>query len=85
MYLANAYPNSALSAATLTVIALVMAGTLVIWLVMVFLADRPGSGKAAARQADGRLAVVERPERAAQDEHSEAGHASAGSRHGAAA
>jgi hypothetical protein len=51
MYLASAYPNSALSAGLMAVIALVMAGTLVIWLGLVFLADG-SSRKKGAPQAD---------------------------------
>jgi len=40
MYIASAYPNSALSALTMMVIGLVMAGALAAWLGLVFLADR---------------------------------------------
>jgi hypothetical protein len=40
MFVASAYPNSALSALSLMVIAFVMVGTLAIWLGLVFLADR---------------------------------------------
>jgi hypothetical protein len=40
MYIASAYPNSALSALTMMVIGLVMAGSLAAWLGLVFLADR---------------------------------------------
>jgi hypothetical protein len=38
--LASAYPNSALSALTMMVIGLVVAGSLAAWLGLVFLADR---------------------------------------------
>lgn len=40
MYLASAYPNSALSALTLMVIGFVMAGALAVCIGLVFLADR---------------------------------------------
>jgi hypothetical protein len=57
MYLASAYPNSALSAGLVTVIALVTAGTLAVWLGLVFLADRSSREKGAP-QADSHLAVA---------------------------
>lgn len=85
MYLASAYPNSAISAATMTAIALVTAGSLALWLLLVFLADRKGSGKAAAPRADSHLAVVTQPDQAAEDKHEEAGHAPADGRSAAAA
>ena len=69
----------------MTVIALVMAGTLVIWLGLVFLADKRGSKKENAQVAGSHFAVVAQPDEAAEDEHSEAGHARADGRHGAAA
>lgn len=78
MYLANAYPNPALSAGLMAAIAVVAAGSLAIWLVLVFLADRNGSHKAPAPQADDHRAAVAQPDRAAEDEHSEVGHAPAG-------
>jgi hypothetical protein len=84
MYFASAYPNSALSAGLMTVIALVMASTLAIWLGLVFLADR-SSRKMGAPQADRHLAVAVRPDEAAEEEQDEAGPAPAGQRHGAAA
>ncbi len=40
MILASAYPNSALSALAMMTIGLVAAGTLALWLGLVFLADR---------------------------------------------
>jgi hypothetical protein len=40
MNLASAYPNSDLSALSMTIIAVVMASTLAAWLILVFLADR---------------------------------------------
>ena len=85
MHLATAYPNSALSAGQLTIIAVVMAGTLLIWLGLVFLADRRGTKKVAARPSDSHLAMVAQPDWAADNKHSEAGHAPADGRHGAAA
>jgi hypothetical protein len=81
MYLASAYPNPALSAGLMTVIALVMAGTLVIWLGLVFLADR-SSRKKRAPQADSHLAVAGRPDEA--EEERDRGPAPAGQRHEAA-
>jgi len=83
MYLASAYPNSALSAGLMTVIAFVMAGTLAIWLGLVFLADR-SSRKKGAPLADSHLAVAGRPDEAGEEEQN-AGPAPAGQRHGAAA
>lgn len=44
MDLASAYPNSDLSAFSMTVIAVVMACTLAAWLILVFLADRGPRG-----------------------------------------
>jgi hypothetical protein len=40
MNLANAYPNSDISAGAMTVIAVVMVAVLVFWLVMVYVAAR---------------------------------------------
>lgn len=83
MSFASAYPDSALSAGLLVLIALVMVGALAIWLGLVFLADRGprmDSGRAATR-----LPVMAQPDKAAEDEHSGAGPAPAGRRHGAAA
>jgi len=40
MFLASAYPNSALSAPAMIIIAFVMAASLAAWLGLVFLADR---------------------------------------------
>jgi hypothetical protein len=52
--IASAYPNSALSPLTMTVIALVVAGTLAVWLGLVFLADRePRKPTAAPPRAKG--------------------------------
>ncbi|HEX9042871.1 MAG TPA: hypothetical protein VF838_17950 [Trebonia sp.] len=84
MELASAYPNSAISGVMMAVIALVAAGTLAAWLILVFLADRQGSAKE-TRQPDMPAPVVAAPDPAAEDEHSEAGHVPADGRHGAAA
>jgi hypothetical protein len=40
MYLASAYPNSALSALTMMIVGLVVAASLALWLGLVYLADR---------------------------------------------
>ena len=45
MDLASAYPNSDLSALSMTVIAVVMVCTLAAWLGLVFLADRQPRGQ----------------------------------------
>jgi hypothetical protein len=83
MDFASAYPNSAISAGAMAAIAIVAAGCLAFWLVMVFLADR-SSGRA-SRQARSQDTVVARPDEAAEDEHGEAGPAGVERRHGAAA
>jgi hypothetical protein len=83
MYFASAYPNSALSAGTLTVMALVMAGTLAIWLGLVFLAGR-STRKEGAQPADSHLAAAARPDEAAEEEQDEAAPAPAGQRREAA-
>jgi hypothetical protein len=82
MYLASAYPNSALSAGALTVLALVMALSLALWLILVFRAD---SGSARDTQRVKRRLNVAAPEETAEDEHSDADHVPADRRHGAAA
>jgi hypothetical protein len=84
MYLASAYPNSALSAGLMTIIALVMAGALAIWLGLVFLADRT-SRRDATPQAGSDLAVVTHPDGAAEDDQNGACPAPADRRHEAAA
>lgn len=73
MYLANAYPNSAISAGAMMAIAFVMVGVTGIWLAMVYLADRQSHPKPMAEHD------------IAEDEHSEAGPATAGQRREAAA
>jgi hypothetical protein len=62
MYIASAYPNSALSALTMMVIGLVMAGSLAAWLGLVFLADRQ------PRKARGDAALAA-PDDTTEDEH----------------
>ncbi len=84
MDVASASPNSAISGAMMTVIALVVVASLAAWLILVFLADRQGSAKE-TRQADVTTPVLTALDSAAEDEHSEAGHAPADGRHGAAA
>jgi hypothetical protein len=49
MNLSSAYPNSDLSALSMTIIAVVMASTLAAWLILVFLADRQPRPRAGAR------------------------------------
>lgn len=82
MYLANAYPNSALSAGALTAIALVIVAVLAFWLIMVYVADRPGREKN-VRENQSTQPVAELDE-ATQDRHSEASPAPAVHQHGAA-
>jgi hypothetical protein len=54
MYLASAYPNSALSALTMMAIGLVVAASLALWLGLVFLADQdPHPPKALSRESKG--------------------------------
>ncbi len=84
MDVASAYPNSAISGAMMAVMIVVMLGTLAAWLILVFLADSHGSARE-TRQADVPTPVLAALDPAAEDEHSEAGHASADGRHGAAA
>lgn len=82
MYLASAYPNSALSAGALTLIAVVMACCLAFWLIMVFMADK--SSEKHTWQADSHLRVAE-PDQEAEDGHRGAGPASADREHSTAA
>ncbi len=84
MDVASAYPNSAISGTMMAVIALVMTACLAAWLILVFLADSHGSAKE-TRQADAPAPMLAGLDPAAEDEHSEAGHAPADGRHGAAA
>jgi hypothetical protein len=54
MYLASAYPNSALSALTMMIIGLVVMASLAAWLGLVYLADRnPHAPKALPRESKG--------------------------------
>lgn len=73
MDFASAYPDSAISAGAMAAIALVAAGCLAAWLIMVFLAARTPHP------------VVARLDEAAEDEHSEAGPAPVDRRRSAAA
>jgi hypothetical protein len=78
MDLASAYPNSAISTGAMLAIALVMAGSLAFWLVMVFVADRQRRNSS-ARLAAGPAAelagpVPAGPDETAEDERSGAGH-----------
>lgn len=82
MDIASAYPNSALPAWSLIVLALVMAVSLGLWLILVFRADK--SCASDTRRAKGHLNAAA-PHEAAEDRHSDTGHAPAGRRHGAAA
>jgi hypothetical protein len=71
MYLTSAaYPNSDISAAAMTLIAVVMACVLLFWLGSVYLAER--SSQARARQARNSHPVLTSQGHAADDEHSEA-------------
>jgi hypothetical protein len=97
MELASAYPNSALSAGAMAAIVVVMAGGLIVWLVLVFLADRKTS-ELSARRAQPTVpapvpattvatagADVTGPDDTTEDEASEAGHGDDASRRRAAA
>jgi hypothetical protein len=62
MDIASAYPNSDLSALSMTVIAVIVAGTLAAWLILVFLADRqPRSHVPEADQAETEAAQAGSP------------------------
>jgi hypothetical protein len=89
MDLASAYPNSAISAGAMLAIALVTAGSLAIWLVMVFLADRKTTD-VSARRAPQPVAAAAGPalagtDETAEDEQDEAGYRDATGRRQAAA
>ena len=60
MFLASAYPQSAISALSMMVIAFVMFGCLAIWIGMVFIADREPKKKGVeqAKQSHAYTAVV---------------------------
>jgi hypothetical protein len=94
MELASAYPNSELSAGAMVAIVVVMAGGLIAWLVLVFLADRKTSELSARRAqpaapAPATVAAagadVTGPDDTTEDEASEAGHGDDASRRRAAA
>ena len=84
MNLASAYPGDTISAPLMAALVIAVAGGLAAWLILVFLADRQGGSKS-ARQAATPAPVPAALDRAAEDEHSEAGHAALDGRHGAAA
>jgi uncharacterized membrane-anchored protein len=69
MNIASAYPNSAISAGAMTLVALVVVGTLAFWLVMVFAADRMRRTEN-SRAASNPDVVVALPAAAAEDEGS---------------
>lgn len=82
MYLASAYPNSALSLGSMMAIAFVAVATLACWLILVFVAARE-PGEQRGRQAH-RDATPARPsELAARDSSAEDGHSEADSDHSA--
>jgi hypothetical protein len=84
MYLASAYPDSAISAGAMTAIAVVMVAVLAFWLIMVYVADRQGARKS-PQQAASHLTPVAGKDEVAQDEQGEGGTATAVQRRGAAA
>ena len=84
MNLATAYPSDVISPLMMAAIILAVAVGLGAWLILVFLADRSSSAKG-TRQVDTPTPVPATPDRAAEDEHSEAGPAPLDARHGAAA
>jgi hypothetical protein len=89
MDLASAYPNSAISTGAMLAIALVAAGSLALWLVLVFRADRarPGQSARRAQQPPAALAGPDLtgPVETAEDEQDEAGHGDAARQRQAAA
>ena len=82
MDIASAYPNSALPAWELVILAVVMGVSLALWLLLVFRAET--SSQRDSRRAKGHLDVAG-PEETAEDKHSDAKHAAVDQRHGAAA
>ena len=82
MNIASAYPDSALSAGALLILAVVMAISLALWLILVFRADK--SSARDPRPAKSHLNVAA-PREPAEDRHSDTGRAPDGRRHGAAA
>lgn len=85
MYLADAYPNSDISAGAMMAIAFVMVAVLAFWLIMVYVAAReprqPRGQQAGTQDASAAAA----PDGTAADEHSEAGQHRMAREHGAAA
>ena len=73
MFLASAYPSSAISALGMMAIAFVMAAALAIWIGMVFIADRQPRKKD-QKQLHGYTTMVAAPGKTAEDRHIEAGH-----------
>ena len=61
MYLASAYPNSALSALTMMIIGLVVAASLAVWLGLVYLADREPHPPTGGLPREPKGAAVPRP------------------------
>jgi hypothetical protein len=82
MDIASAYPNSALPAWELVILAVVVAGSLALWLIVVFRADKSSARERG--QAAGHLGVAV-PDETAEDKLSAAEHAAVDQRHGAAA
>jgi hypothetical protein len=75
MFLASAYPSSAISAVSMMAIAFVMFACLAIWIGMVFIADREPRKKDGKKQSHGYTAVVAvSPGKTAEDGHGEPGH-----------
>jgi hypothetical protein len=74
MVYASAYPNSDISAGAMTVIAVVMVGTLVFWLAMVYVASRePRKPRLTGQQAGpGGAPAVAAPGDQTEDEHGRA-------------
>ena len=82
MDIASAYPDSALPAWQLVILAVVMAVSLGLWLILVFRAEK--SSATGTRQADSRLSVAE-PDETAEDRDSGTSRVPAGRSRGAAA
>jgi hypothetical protein len=82
MDIASAYPNSDLSALSMTVIAVVVVCTLAAWLGLVFLAARPPHGKRnQAGQAEAEAAQPQRPGRPGQPALADNDHSELDQRH----
>ena len=76
MDLASAYPNSAISTGAMLAIALVAAGSLALWLVLVFLADRRTNELSARAHHPAAVTgpALAGPAKTAEDEQDAAGH-----------